>query len=193
MPVAAEFLKAYPEIDIRLMLADRVFNLHEEGVDLAARIGELPDSSLVATRVGTIRQVVCGSPGYFKTHGTPRNLGELSRHQCVAFDGLMSQQDWKFIVNGKPAVIPIRPRLIVNNAEAAIEAASAAVGITRVLSYQAASAFRSGKLVRVLQKFEPPASPANFVYAGQGRLPIKLRAFIDFAAPRLREKLAHLE
>lgn len=193
VPIASEFLKAYPEIDIRLVLADRVFNLHEEGVDLAVRIGELPDSSLVATRVGTIRQVVCGSPAYFKANGRPRNPGEISGHQCVAFDGLMSPQEWKFIVSGKSVAIPIRPRLIVNNAEAAIEAASASVGITRVLSYQAASAFRSGKLIRVLQKFEPPASPANFVYAGQGRVPIKLRAFIDFAAPRLREKLSQLE
>jgi DNA-binding transcriptional LysR family regulator len=193
LPVVNRFLKAFPEIDIRLMLADRVFNLYEVDIDLAVRIGELPDSNLIATRIGAIRQTVCGSPGYFREHGTPKTPRDLARHQCVIFDGLMSQQDWKFAVNGKPLTVPIRPRLMVNNAEAAVEAASAAVGITRVLSYQAADALRAGKLVRVLKKFEPAASPASLVYAGQGRLPIKLRAFIDFAAPRLRERLARLD
>ncbi len=193
LPIVNQFLKAFPEIDIRLMLADRVFNLYEVDIDLAVRIGELPDSNLIATKIGTIRQTVCGSPAYFKEHGTPKTPQDLSRHQCVIFDGLMSQQDWKFTANGKPLSVPIRPRLLVNNAEAAVEAAAASVGITRVLSYQAADALRSGKLVRVLKKFEPAASPANLVYAGQGRLPIKLRAFIDFAAPRLRERLAKLD
>lgn len=193
LPVLAAFLKAYPDIDARLALADRVFNLHEEGVDLAVRIGELPDSSLVATRIGAIRQIVCGSPGYFKEHGRPSQPRDLSRHQCVTFDGPMAQHNWRFVIDGKLVAIPVRSRLTVNNAESAIEAAIAAIGITRVLSYQAASACRSGALIRILQKFEPPPSPANLVYAGQGRLPIKLRAFIDFAAPRLRDRLAQLD
>jgi DNA-binding transcriptional LysR family regulator len=175
------------------MLADRIFNLYEVDIDLAVRIGELPDSNLIATKIGAIRQAVCGSPAYFKEHGTPKTPRDLGKLQCVIFDGLMSLQDWKFAVNGKPLSVPIRPRLMVNNAEAAVEAAAASVGVTRVLSYQAADALRSGKLIRVLKKFEPAASPANLVYAGQGRLPLKLRAFIDFAAPRLRERLARLD
>jgi DNA-binding transcriptional LysR family regulator len=193
LPIVNQFLKAFPEIDIRLMLADRIFNLYEVDIDLAVRIGELPDSNLIATKIGAIRQAVCGSPAYFKEHGTPKTPRDLGKLQCVIFDGLMSLQDWKFAVNGKPLSVPIRPRLMVNNAEAAVEAAAASVGVTRVLSYQAADALRSGKLIRVLKKFEPAASPANLVYAGQGRLPLKLRAFIDFAAPRLRERLARLD
>lgn len=193
LPIVSEFLKAFPEIDIRLMLADRVFNLYEADIDLAVRIGELPDSSLIATKVGSIRQIVCGSPAYLREHGIPRTPRDLGRHQCTIFAGLMSSQDWKFAVNGKPQSVPIRPRLVVNNAEAAVDAAAASVGITRVLSYQAADVLRGGKLVRVLKKFEPAASPVSLVHTGQGRLPAKLRAFIDFAAPRLRERLARLD
>jgi DNA-binding transcriptional LysR family regulator len=193
LPLVIGFLKAYPDIDARLVLADRVFNLHEEGVDLAVRIGELPDSNLIATRAGGIRRIVCASPAFCRRHGTPKNPADLSRYSCITFDGLMSQREWKFVVNGKSSAIPIRSRLIVNNAEAAVDAAIASVGITRVLSYQAAAALRAGKLLRVLREFEPAASPVNLVYAGQGRLPIKLRAFIDHAAPRLRERLARLD
>ena len=93
LPVVAEFLKAYPDIDIRIVLADRVMNLHEDAID-AVRIGALPDSSLIATRVGTIRQIVCGSPDYFAEKGTPKSPGELRYHDCVTFDGLMSPADW---------------------------------------------------------------------------------------------------
>jgi DNA-binding transcriptional LysR family regulator len=192
-PLVTGFLNAYPDIDARLVLADRVVNLQEEGVDLALRIGELPDSNLIATRVGAIRQIVCASPAFCREHGTPKTPADLARHPCITFEGMTSQRGWKFTVNGKPVTVPIRSRLVVNNAEAAVDAAAASVGITRVLSYQAAAALRAGKLLRVLKKFEPAALPVNLVYAGQGRMPIKLRAFIDYAAPRLREKLAKLD
>jgi DNA-binding transcriptional LysR family regulator len=193
LPLVTGFLKAYPEIDARLVLADRVFNLQEEGVDLAVRIGELPDSNLIAARVGGIRQIVCASPAFCKEHGTPKHPADLSRHPCITFEGMTSQRSWKFAVNGKSVTVPVRSRLIVNNAEAAVDAAAASVGIARVLSYQAATALRARKLVRILRKFEPMPSPINLVYAGQGRLPIKLRAFIDYATPRLRKKLAEIE
>jgi DNA-binding transcriptional LysR family regulator len=193
LPLVTGFLKAYPDIDARLTLADRVVNLQDEGVDLALRIGELPDSNLIATRVGAIRQIVCASPAFCKEHGTPKTPTDLTRLPCITFEGMTSQRVWKFPVNGKSVSIPIRSRLVVNNAEAAVDAAMASVGITRVLSYQAAAALRAGKLLRVLKKFEPAALPVNLVYAGQGRMPIKLRAFIDYAAPRLREKLSKLD
>ena len=193
LPLVTGFLKAYPDIDARLTLADRMVNLQDEGVDLALRIGELPDSNLIATRVGAIRQIVCASPAFCREHGTPKTPADLARHPCITFEGMTSQRAWKFTVNGKPVSVPIRSRLVVNNAEAAVDAAAVSVGITRVLSYQAAAALRAGKLLRVLKKFEPAALPVNLVYAGQGRMPIKLRAFIDYAALRLREKLAKLD
>jgi DNA-binding transcriptional LysR family regulator len=190
LPIAIEFLGAYPDIDIRLALADRVVNLHEEDIDLAIRIGELPDSSLVATRVGSIRRVVCGSPAYFGTRGMPESPSDLSAHDCITFDGLTSPDGWKFTVGKSTVSVAIRSRLIVNTAEAAIDAAIAAVGVTRVLGYQAASALRGGALVLALRNFEPAPWPVSLVYPGQGRVPQKLRAFLDFAAPRLKARLA---
>jgi DNA-binding transcriptional LysR family regulator len=185
-----EFLKGYPDIDIRLVLADRVVNLQEEHADLAVRIGELPDSSLVTARVGSITRVVCGSPAYFAQRGTPNTPGDLNKHDCVSFDGLMSPDIWVF-ASGKSSIsAAIHSRLVVNTAEAAIDAAVAGVGITRVLSYQVSEAIRSGALVLVLREFEPAAVPVSLVYAGQGLLPQKLRAVLDFVGPRLKSKLS---
>ena len=189
LPIVTEFLKAFPDIDIRLLLADRVVNLLEDRVDLAVRIGTLPDSSLVATRVGLIRRVVCASPAYFAKRGTPKNPGELRTHDCITFEGLMSAATWTFTVGKSDASVAIHSRLIVNTAEAAIDAAIAGVGITRVLSYQIADAMRAGALVVVLQAFEPVPWPVNLVYTGQRLSPLKLRTFLDFAAPRLKAEL----
>jgi DNA-binding transcriptional LysR family regulator len=189
LPVAMEFLKAYPDIDIRIVLADRVVNLLEDHVDLAVRIGELPDSSLVATRIGAIRQVVCGSPAYFAERGTPQNPGELGVHDCITFEGLSSPHAWGFTTAKSDVSVPIRSRLVVNTAEAAIDAAIAGVGITRVLSYQIANAMQAGALAVVLEEFEREPAPVSLVHAGQRRLPLKLRAFLDFAAPRLKARV----
>ena len=188
LPVVAEFLKAYPDIDIRIVLADRVMNLHEDAID-AVRIGALPDSSLIATRVGTIRQVVCGSRDYFAEKGPPKSPGELRNHDCVTFDGLMSPADWKFMVDGSLVTVAVHSRLVVSTAEAAIDAASMSLGVTRVLSYQAADAMRTGGLALALEEFEPAPWPVSLVYAGQGLLPLKVRAFLDFATPRVKARL----
>jgi DNA-binding transcriptional LysR family regulator len=190
LPIAIDFLKAYPNIDLRVVLADRVVNLLEERVDVAVRIGELPDSSLVATRVGFIRRVVCGSPAYFAEKGIPKHPADLGAHDCITFDGLASPEVWTF-TNGKTeASVRIHSRLIVNTAEAAIDAATAGLGVTRVLSYQVAAAIRADTLALALAEFGPVPWPVSLVYAGQRLLPLKLRAFLDFAAPRLRESLA---
>lgn len=189
LPIIIEFLKAYPQVDVRLHLGDRISNLLEDHIDLAIRIGELPDSSLSATRVGSIRRVVCGSPDYFAVHGTPRTPDELATHQCIAFEGMLSSSAWTFKVNDADLSVPIQPRLIVNTAEAAIDAAISSFGITRVLSYQIASVEQAGSLRIVLEEYEPAALPVSLVYSKQGRLPVKLRAFLDFALPRLRERL----
>jgi DNA-binding transcriptional LysR family regulator len=190
LPVVLEFLNAYSDIDIRLVLADRVVNLQEDHVDLAVRIGELPDSSLVATRVASISRVVCGSPVYFAERGMPKTPGDLSNHDCITFEGLMSPDVWIFPSGKSNVSVAVHSRLVVNTAEAAIDAAAAGVGITRVLSYQVANAIRASTLVLALRKFEPLAVPISLVYAGQGLLPLKTRAFLDFAAPRLKARLS---
>jgi len=190
LPLVAEFLAAYPDINIRLVLADHVVNLLEDPIDLALRIGELPDSGLVATRVGAIRRVVCGSPPYFAAHGTPKNPSDLATHACVTFEGLMAPDAWTFNTGKSTLSVAVRSRLVVNTAEAAVDAAIASLGVTRVLSYQIAQAAREGLLSVVLQEFEPPPPPVSLVHAGGRLLPFKLRAFLDFAAPRLKARLS---
>jgi DNA-binding transcriptional LysR family regulator len=192
LPVAIEFLKAYPDIDLRLVLADRLFNLLEDKVDLAVRIGALPDSSLKANRVGLIRHVVCASPAYFAKRGLPKSPLELSSHDCIAFEGLTSPDTWTFAMGKSSRPVAIHSRLIVSTAEAAIDAAVAGIGITRVLSYQIAHAVEAGALQIALAAFELTPWPINLVYGGGPLLPLKLRAFVDFAAPRLKTRLAKI-
>ena len=190
LPVVTDFLAAYPEVTIRLTLSDRITHLVEEHIDLALRIGDLPDSAMVAIRVGSIRRIVCASPGYLASHGTPTNPPELASHDCVTFEGLAAPATWSFGIGRTETTVPVRSRLQVNTAEAAIDAAIAGLGLTKVLSYQADAAVRAGALRLVLEPFEPPPWPVSLVHTGQGLLPVKLRAFLDFAAPRLKERLA---
>ncbi|MBX9588063.1 MAG: LysR family transcriptional regulator [Hyphomonadaceae bacterium] len=189
LPIVADFLRAYPDINVRMMLADRVVNMTEEHIDVALRIGELPDSSLVATKVGSIRRIVCASPAYLASRGSPKNPSDLSAHDCITFEGLMSPREWIFRVGKVVTPIAIRSRLVVNTAESAIDAAIAGLGLTRVLSYQVADARRAGTLAVVLERFEPMPWPVSLVHPGQGLLPLKTRAFIDFAAQRLRARI----
>jgi DNA-binding transcriptional LysR family regulator len=193
LPVIADFLAAYPEVDVRLMQGDRIVHLLDEHVDLAVRIGELPDSRLTATRVGATRRVVCGSRDYFSRHGLPAAPSDLAGHRCVSFEAMGPGEAWRFQVDGAEAIVPVRSRLQVNTAEAAIDAAMAGVGVTRVLCYQIRGAERDGRLQRALQEFEPAPAPISLVYASQRRLPLKLRAFLDFATPRLRERLGRTD
>jgi DNA-binding transcriptional LysR family regulator len=191
VPVAAAFLELHPEVDIQLRLGDRNVNLIEEHVDVALRIGALPDSNLVATQVGTIRRVACASPEYLKRFGRPRSLEELGAHRCITFDGLDAATAWTFVgADGQKRQVRVCSRMTVSTADAAIEAAIQGLGLTRVLSYQVADALHSGRLVRVLVDEESPAIPASLIYVGQGRLPMKTRAFIDFAVGPLRDRMS---
>jgi DNA-binding transcriptional LysR family regulator len=187
LPVVDDFLAMFPEINVRLVLADRNVHLIDDDIDMAVRIGALPDSGMVATRVGFMRRVVCGSPAFFASHGTPQAPEDLSSLDCVTFEALSSVTEWQFRTE---RAVPVRSRLSVNTAEAAIDAAVAGVGVTRVLSYQAARAVQDGRLQIVLTAFEPEPAPVHLVHAAQGTLPLKMRGFLDFAAPRLRQALA---
>jgi DNA-binding transcriptional LysR family regulator len=191
LPVVSQFLAAYPEVDVRLVQGDRNANLVEDHLDLAVRIGALPDSSMTAANVGSVRRVVCASPDYLSRRGTPKAPEDLSAHACVSFDALGSADAWRFQREGEDRVVTVHPRLVVNTAEAAIDAAIAGVGISRILSYQVADAIRAGTLHRLLQEHESVSSPVSLLFDGRRRLPLKLRAFVDFATPRLRERLAH--
>jgi DNA-binding transcriptional LysR family regulator len=188
VPVVAEFLEHYPEIDINLVFTDRVVNLMEEQVDAAVRIGELPDSALMATRVGTVRRVVCASPAYLAAHSVPGKPRELTGQDCITYEVLESKRAWVFGAGKSELSVPVHSRLAVNTAESAIAAAILGVGLIRVLSYQVADAVRDHALCVVLEAFESAPLPISLVHKGQAPLPLKLRAFLDFVAPRLRTR-----
>jgi DNA-binding transcriptional LysR family regulator len=190
LPVINEFLASYPEIDVRLVLSDRNVHLIDDRVDLAVRIGALQDSNMIATRVTSVRRVVCASPAFLASVGAPKVPADLSKLACITFDSFTSSATWSFVAPGSRTerAVPIHSRLSVNTAEAAIDAAVAGVGLTRVLSYQAAKAVAENKLKIVLAKYEPDALPVNLVHLGPGLLPFKTRAFLDFVAARLRKQ-----
>lgn len=190
VPVITEFLSRFAEINVRMTLSDRNVDLIDDHIDMAVRIGELPDSGLIATRVGSVRRVVCGSPAYFAAHGEPKTPDDLANHQCVTFSAAAAGPSWAFEGRGRQAkLVTPRCRLQLNTAEAAVDAAIAGTGLTNVLSYQAARAVGDNKLRIVLRGFEPPPIPIHLVHAHQGVLPLKMRRFLEFAAPRVRRSV----
>lgn len=193
LPIALEFLKTYPEVDLRLSLVDRIVDLGEENLDVGVRIGILPASSLIAARVGAVKLIACATPDYLKANGMARAPADLARLDCVGSANLAPPDQWVFHDKGQEIAVAIRTRLIVTTAEAALDAAIAGLGVTRLLSYQAADAIRAGKLTRILRKFEPPELPVHLVHSEARLVPPKLRVFLDFAAPRLRQRLAALQ
>lgn len=189
LPVASRFLDAFPEVAVGLMLTDRVINFLEGEIDVALRIGELPDSSLTATRIGSVRHVMCASPDYLQAHGTPTVPAELLQHSVISFESVSAPTTWGFQNEGEELGASFNARLSVNTIDAAIDAGLAGTGLIRAMSYQVAEYVRAKRLAVILEAFEPPPRPVHVVYDRQNRLPLKLRAFIDFAVPRLRKRL----
>ena len=189
-PVALDFLTAYPQINLRLQLIDRILNIADEHIDVALRIAHLPDSSLTARTLGSTRLVVCGSPAYLKSHGAPQRPTDLMQHDCVAWATLGPRDTWWFRSDsGTDEQQPIRTRLATTLAESALDAAVAGIGLVQATSYQASQAIASGHLVVLLRKFECAATPVSLVYVKDRLVPLKLRTFIDFVTPRLTERL----
>ena len=194
LPVVIGFLAAYPEINVRLLLSDRNLHLIDDHVDMAVRIGPLPDSGIVATRIGSMRTVVCISPKLIAGYGLPRKPDDVTALPCVSFDFLSPASTWLFrLEQTKGSIdVSIRPRLSVSTAEAAVWAAIQGVGVTRVLHYQCADGVRDGSPQIILSDFEIQPLPVHLLHAGRGALPSKMRVFLDFATSRLRERLTSL-
>lgn len=184
-PVVTEFLAKYPEVEVELLLLDRVVDLVEEGIDAALRISHLPETSLVATRVGETRRVVCAAPAYLRRAGAPATPADLERHRCVLFTGLTGGHDWTF-AGEPPARVPIRPILRTNQFDVAIDAVRQGLGCGQFLCYQVQSLVERGDVVRILEEFEPPPVPVQIVYPQARLLSANVRAFVDLAVPRLR-------
>ena len=188
-PICHEFLRAFPEVDLQLQMVDRVINLLDEHVDVALRVSSLPDSSLVARPVGSIRMVVCASPDYLARRGTPTHPTELDRHDCISWSSLGPFKSWLFCDGETETMFPIKVRMTTTMPDSAVQAAVAGMGLVQATSYQLASDVVTGRLVPVLRTFEAAPTPVNFVYQSGRLLPQKVRAFLDFAAPRLSERL----
>ena len=188
-PVMLDFLDRYPQVEGRLVLLDRVTDMIEEGFDVAVRIAPLPDSEMTAMRVDEVRRVVCASPRYLRYKGTPRRPADLTDFDGIAFVPVSVGDAWSFGSGARRVSTAPRTRLQVNDTEVAIAAALAGRGLTRVLSYQVAEEIRSGRLKVVLEEYEPPPIPIHLIHLEGRQANARVRAFIDFAAERLRKSL----
>lgn len=185
-PVMAGYLAQYPDVSINALLVDRIVSMVEEGVDVAVRIGELPDSNQHAIRVGEVRRVICGSPQYFAVNGRPAHPLELAGAPVVATSSIGQLRSWPFLDQGEPLSVRPESRLVVTANQAAITAACLGVGLTRVLSYQVANKVATGELEIVLADFELPPLPIHVVYQGGRKAPARVRSFVDFTVDALR-------
>ncbi len=190
LPILIRFLEMFPKIDAQMMLADRVVDLTGEGVDVAVRVGDLPSSSLVATRVGSLRMLTCVAPGYLRRHPKPETPAALTDHDCITFSTMPGGVRWVYASRerGRSAV-RVAARLSVNTAEAAVDAAVAGLGITRVLSYQAEAAISRRKLVTVLEEFDDTDIPVHVVYRPMRQPKKQVRRLIDHVTTELRTRL----
>jgi DNA-binding transcriptional LysR family regulator len=184
-PVVMDFIAKHSGVEVELLLLDRVVDLVEEGVDAGVRIANLPESSLVAVRVGETRRVVCAAPGYLETAGVPESPADLSAHRCINFTGLNGNNDWSF--GGNPlGRAPVRPFLRTNQFDVAIDACLRGLGCGQFLCYQVEALIDAGKLTRILGEFEPSPAPIQIVYPHARLLSPNVRAFVDLALTRLR-------
>ena len=186
-PVVTEYLTRYPGVSASCLFLDRVVNLLDEGVDVAVRIGELPDSSMQAIRVAQVRRVICASPDYLERHGTPESPDDLHSHTIISASSVTPNPEWKLMVRGELRNTRLQARMITTTNDSAVHAALAGFGLTRLLSYQVAQHLHSGRLKKVLPDFEPEALPVHVVHREGRQAPQRVRAFLDLAIERLRQ------
>ncbi len=194
LPVVNDFMNIHRDIDIQLILTNYVVNLLEEHINLGIRIGILSDSTMIARQVGSVRQIVCASPGYLSQQGRPLSPSDLAEHQCISFLKFGAPAEWAFkMPSGKIRQFPVQTRLVINSIEGAVISAIQDGGLVQLYSYQAASHVADRTLEIILGGYEIEPPPVNIVHP-QGRLvPQKVRAFVDFAMPRLQECLTFIE
>jgi DNA-binding transcriptional LysR family regulator len=183
LPIVTDYLDAYPTMAARTLFVDRSVNIVEEGIDVAVRIGHLPDTGFTAAKVGAVRRVVCGSPAYFQRHGIPQTPQDLKGHRVALSTGAWASPEWRFAQDQR---VTIHPVLVSNTNEAGIAAALAGWGLTRVLHYQIGPALRDNRLQIVLAEYEEPPLPIHVVHPEGRQAPAKVRTFVDMAVAALR-------
>ena len=192
-PVVAEFLAAHAEVNIELLLLDRVVDLVEEGMDIAVRVAKLVDSSMIAHRIGEVQRVVVASPDLLKVVGAPRQPADLRARRCVSFTSVVSPSHWDFHDGRKRISISVTSALVTNQIDAGVQACLQSVGFGRFLDYHVLAEIKAGRLVRVLTKFEGEAVPANIVYPSSRHQSPNVRSFVAFAQTRLKDRLNNLQ
>lgn len=185
-PIVTEYLGLYPEVSVSCLFLDRVVHLLDEGVDLAVRIGELPDSTMQAVRVGQVRRVVCASPAYIERCGEPLQPDDLHAHTIISANSVTPNPDWKLLEDGELRTVRLQARLNTSTNDSAMAAALGGFGVTRLLSYQVAEHVAAGRLKIVLQACEPPPLPVHVVHREGRQAPQRVRAFLDLAIERMR-------
>lgn len=186
MPIITEYQAAFEQTTVSALFLDRVVNFIDEGMDVGVRIGQLPDSSLRAIRVGRVRRVVVGAPAYFDKHGIPQTPDDLAKHRLVASSGISPTNDWVFQSAGEKLTVRVQPRIVVNTNDGPLEAARQGYGLTRLLSYQVAQQLASGELKTVLGEYEGTDLPVHVIHREGRHGSAKVRSFVDLAVERLR-------
>jgi DNA-binding transcriptional LysR family regulator len=189
-PIVTEYLTRYPDVTAACWFLDRIVNMMEEGVDVAVRIGELPDSSMQAIKVGQVRRVICASPAYLAEHGIPHTPDDLHQHRLISAAGVSPAPEWRLVQDGEPRVIKFQARMTTTSNDSAVAAAAGGFGLTRLLSYQVAEHLREGTLQTVLSEFEPAPLPVHVVHREGRQASQKVRSFLDLAIERLRANTA---
>jgi len=186
MPGIVEFLTRYPEVSVNAVFLDRVVNLLEEGIDVGVRIGELPDSTMRAIPVGSVRRIICASPGYLARHPGLNEPRDLAGQTIISASPISPGMEWRLGSGKQQISVKVQPRLTVTNNAAAIEAALMGFGITRLMSYQVAAHLAVGQLVRLFPENEPPALPIHIIHLEGRQASAKVRALVDVLVERLR-------
>ena len=189
-PILGDYLDCYPMVNIQTLFVDRVVSLMDEGLEIAIRIGELPDSSLTAIRVGLVRRVMFVSPEYIKTNGLPKRPEDIANHQLIKSTSVETSQEWAFQENGVPLSVRAEPRLRMNTNDAVIELALRGWGISRLMSYQVAPYLADGRLRAILEPFEMPPMQVHVIHQEGRMVSAKVRSFVDFMVERLRANAA---
>ena len=185
-PIVTEYLQRYPDVSASCWFLDRIVNMMDEGVDVAVRIGELPDSSMQAIHVGHVRRVICGAPRYLEQHGIPQRPDDLQQHCIISASAVTPTPEWRLAQDGAPCIVKLQPRLITTTNDSAVAAAVSGFGLTRLLSYQVADHLRDGQLATVLDEADPAVLPVHVVHREGRHASQKARAFLDLAIERLR-------
>jgi DNA-binding transcriptional LysR family regulator len=186
-PIAADYIRRYPEVTANLLFVDRLVSLIEEGIDVAVRIGHLRDSSLVAIRVGAVRRVICASPRYLRRCGVPQKPADVAAHVCIRHTGLTPHGEWHFRAGRRNTAVPVNAVMTCNEIDSALSACVEGVGLGMFLSYQVAPGRKSGKLKYVLDEFETEPLPVHIVYPHAKLMSPRVRAFVDECVEKLRQ------